>query len=113
MENGMKGIILCRTTAKEMQSLYFKADGKEYYLFSQDFRRSVKAYYQAGVTVDRALDYSASESRAVRRTMKKLRAYIPYVEKEHGICILTKTKKARMQKQRNHNHTVFDEYDAA
>lgn len=107
----MKNIILCRTTAKETQNFYCLANGKEYYLFSQNYRKSVKEYYRTGVTVDRAIDFSASEGRALRRTMEKLRVYIPYAEKEYGISILNKTKKAKKLPKRILSD--FDEFVAA
>ena len=109
----MKNSILCKTTSKGQQCLYLQADGKEYYLFSQNYRSSVKDYYQTNVILDRALDYSANTGEAVRKTMEKLRTYIPYVEKEYGVCVLNKTKKAQQPKKTGRKYSDCDEYEVA
>ncbi len=84
--------IFCRTTAKDEQSFFLKTDGKVYFIFSQGFRRSVKEHFFNGLPIDSCFDYSLSSSHAVRRTLDKLKTYIPYVEKEYGLAILDKTK---------------------
>ena len=109
----MKNSILCKTTSKGQQSLYLQADGKEYYLFSQNYRSSVKDYYQTYVILDRALDYSANTGEAVRKTMEKLRAYIPYIEKEYGVCVLNKTKKAQRPNKTGRRRCGYDQDDVA
>jgi hypothetical protein len=91
----MTTTVFSKTTAPREQSLYLKANGKEYYLFSQNYRRAVKEYYSTPVALDRALDFSCSNGLPVRKTMEKLRAYIPYIEREYGVSVLKKTKKAQ------------------
>lgn len=95
----MKHSIFCKTTAKGEQSFYLRSDAKTYYLFTQNYRASVKQHYAGGVSVNRALDYSSGIGKSVRKTMEKLRAYIPYVEKEYGICVLDKTQKKHTKKK--------------
>ena len=109
----MKNSIICKTTAKGKQSLYLKVNGKEYFLFSQSFRKSVRDYYRNAVTIDRALDYSASTSLAVSKAMEKLRVYIPYVEKEYGVRVLNKTLKTRHSNKTRRETSVYDELMAA
>lgn len=90
----MKDTIYCRTTDKGVHSFYLSSNGTSYYLFSQDYRRGVNAYYRKGVLLDRALDYGRSDNDvAVIRTMGKLPSYIRYIEKEYGIQVLKKTAK--------------------
>ena len=109
----MKNSIVCKTTAKGKQSLYLKVDGKEYFLFSQSFRKSVRDYYRNAVTIDRALDYSAGTSLAVIKAMDKLRVYIPYIEKEYGVCVLNKTLKPRHSNKTRRTICDYDELFAA
>ena len=91
----MNATVFSKITAPGEQSLYLKASGREFYLFSQNYRRAVKEYYSSPITLDRALDYSCSNGLPVRKTMEKLRAYIPYIEREYGVSVLKKTKKAK------------------
>lgn len=109
----MKNSILCKTTSKGEQSLYLRANGKEYYLFSQNYRVSVKDYYRKPITVDRALDFSCAEGIAVQKTMEKLRAYIPYIEKEYGIAVLNKTTKAQRPNKTGRRRCGYDEEEVA
>ena len=95
----MASKIFSKITDNGNQSLYLKISGKEFYLFSQKSYQSVCEFYGKELTVDRALDFSVSTGRAVSRTMEKLRAYIPYIEKEYGVSVLNKTMKARRPKK--------------
>ena len=89
-----KVIVYCQRNAKGMQDFYMDVHGEHFYLFSQGYRRGVDCYFSAGVTVDRALDFSeAKHDRAIQRTMEKLPSYIKYVENEYGIEVLRKTVK--------------------
>ena len=91
----MSSMVFVKTTGKGMHSFYLTDGGCEYYLFSQDYRKSVKEFYSSPISLDRALDFSFGFNSAIRRTMEKLRVYIPYIEKEYGISVLRKTKKAK------------------
>ena len=102
-----------KSTPEGKQSLYLQADGKEYYLFSQSNDPSVRKYYQLPITVDKAIDFSFSQGKAVRKTMEKLRAYIPYIEKEYGIAVLNKTSKAQHPNKTGRRSCDRDLYDAA
>ena len=96
----MKTKIYCKTVAKGQQAFYLVADNKEYYLFSQDYRSSVKAYFVAGISIRETGNYSNAPGVAVKRTLDKLKTYIPYIEKEYGIAVMDKTKKRQSQKRR-------------
>ena len=96
----MKTRIYCKTIAKGQQAFYLVADNKEYYLFTQNYRISVRDYFGFGISIQESTKYSNVHSTAVRNTLDKLKAYIPYIEKEYGIAVMTKTKKQR-EKRRN------------
>jgi len=88
--------IYCRTAQKGTHSFYVSVMNKEYFLFSQDFRQGVQAYYENGVRLDEATDYSkAHNDSAIKRTMTKLPLFIRYVEKEYGVIIYEKKAEKR------------------
>ena len=109
----MAAKIYSKLASNGKQSLYLKADGKEYYLFTQNYRVSVKNYYQTPITINRALDFSCADGIAVKKTMEKLRAYIPYVEKEFGIFVLNKTTKAQRSNKTGRRRCGYDEEKVA
>ena len=93
----MKATVYCRTTERGIHTFYLNAGGEEYYLFRQNFRRSVSEYYRYGVMLDGALDKSkAKGNAALMHTMEKLPMYLRYIEREYDIRVLDKTiKKAK------------------
>lgn len=88
----MQTTVFCKTTAKAKQSYFVKVDGKDYFLFQQDFRKSNKKFFQKGVDVNAINDYSCVHSISVRKTLDKLPVYIRYIEKEYNVAIYEKTK---------------------
>ena len=94
----MKAKVICRTVDKGVQSFFVRVGGKDYFLFQQDFRISVKTFFQNGVNVNGINDYSVAHSTAVRKTLDKLPAYLHYVEKEYGVEIYEKKKQDKKQK---------------
>ena len=88
----MANTIYCETTAKGIQSFFINANGETHFLFSQNFRRGVKEYFERGVRIDEAINFArAKGDNAVMRTMEKLPSYIRYVEREYGMEVLRKT----------------------
>lgn len=88
----MKPHIYCKATEKGQHTFYLIADGREYYLFSQNYRKGVHAYFAKGIRIDDVHDFSKSKhDRAVIRTLDKLPVYIKYVESEYGIAIRKQT----------------------
>lgn len=98
----MQTKIFCKTVAKGKQAFYVTANGETYYLFTQDYRVSNKEYFRNGVSIDDINNFSGVHSTAVRNTLDKLPMYIRYIEKEFGIAIYERTKKAKQQKKQNH-----------
>ena len=95
----MKVKVMCRTVEKGQQAFFVKVDGKEYFLFQQEFRKSVKDFFQNGVSVNATNNYSSAHSTAVRRTLDKLPSYLHYIEKEYDVEIYEKTKEAKSVKK--------------
>ena len=95
----MKTRIYCKTIAKGQQAFYLVADNKEYYLFTQNYRISVKDYFASGISIQESTNYANAHSAAVRNTLDKLKSYIPYIEKEYGIAVMTRTKNHRDKKR--------------
>jgi hypothetical protein len=97
----MANMIFCKTTAKGVQSFYVNANGETHYLFSQSFRRGVKNYYERGVYINEAINFTkAKGNTAVVHTMEKLPAYIRYIEREYGIAVLRKTARKNQERKK-------------
>lgn len=110
----MKNKIYCKTTNKGIQSFFLVADNKEYYLFQQDYRVSVKEYFASGISINETTNYSNARGVAVKKTLDKIKAYIPYIEKEYGIAIMNKTKKHLERQKKPYKRDRFDwrQYDS-
>lgn len=92
----MNAKIYCNSAQHGVNSFFVTVSNKDYYLFSQDYRRSVALYYGAGVRFEDAIDYSKSRNdRNICKTMAKLPAYIRYVEKEYGVVVYDKKAEKR------------------
>lgn len=76
------------------QHFYVDCEHGTFYLFSQEYRKSIQEYFGNGISYDRCRDILKHDrNAAVMRTIEKLPKYIEYVEKSEGIAILNKTKK--------------------
>ena len=90
----MKAMIYCEPTEHRIHSFYLVTDGREYFLFSQNYRRGVQEYFNKGVSLTQAMNYSKTHNdSALVRTMTKLPMYIKYIEKEYEIEVFEQTKK--------------------
>ena len=88
----MRAKIFCKETTLGVHDFYVQAEGQTYFLFRQDFKKSVKEFFANGVSVNEISKYSLAHSAVVRNTLDKLPTYIKYVEKEYGVAIYEKTK---------------------
>ena len=88
----MQAKVFCKTVAKGRQAFYLNANGKDYFLFEQDFRKSNKEFFSKGYYITDKVDYSRVRSTSVRNTLKKLPSYIKYIETEYGVSVYKKTK---------------------
>lgn len=90
----MRSLIFCRSTGHNIHSFYLSSGGRNYFLFTQRFRRGTHTYYSGGVPIDAAIDFSrAHRNTAVEMTMDKIPMYIRYIEKEYGIEVLRQTRR--------------------
>lgn len=92
MKNAVQ--IICKHPVYEMHDFYISTREGDFFLFRQGYRQDTEDFFSEGVRLERALDFSLShKSSALLRTMKKLPLYIRYVEQEHGLVILEKTRR--------------------
>jgi len=91
--------VICKELKRGTLSFYAIVKGKEYFLFQQEFKKTVYDYFMNGVNVSLTNDYSIAHSHTVRKTLDKLPSYLRYVEKEYGIEIYEKTKQAKCVKK--------------
>lgn len=91
----MKARIIARNSEHGFHTVYLEEGGKEYYLFRQAWYRGVEDYFGNGAVISDALDRSKAKcDRSVLRTMDRIIPGIRYVEKQYGISVLSRTKKA-------------------
>lgn len=89
----MKTKIYCTVSSKGTHSFYLEQDGKRYFLFNQNYRKSVHKYFQYGVSLGSAISFNKIHGDgALANTMEKLPAYIKYIEKEYQIAVFEKTR---------------------
>jgi hypothetical protein len=88
----MQAKVYCKTVAKGRQAFYLNANGKDYFLFEQDFRKSNKEFFVKGYYLTDKVDYTKVKSTSVRKTLNKLPSFIRYIESEFGVSIYNKTK---------------------
>jgi len=82
---------------KSQNHLYLVVGNKEYYLFSQKYKKTVVDYYSKGVVLEKAMDFSRSKrNKGITKIMEKLPAYVRNIEREYDIHVLKGgvTKKA-------------------
>ena len=95
----MKAIIHSKVRNKGEQTFYVKVNGRDYFLFTQDYRKSNKDVFAKGVVVDDLRKLSSHCSTSVRATVEKLPSYLHYIESEYGVAIYDKTeRKQKVQK---------------
>ena len=73
---------------------YVSANGQEYYLFSEDYRKGVATFFSKPQIYDEAINFSkAKRNFYVMNTMKKIPSYVRYIEKYYGIVLTNKGQK--------------------
>ena len=77
----MQAKVYCKTVAKGRQAFYINANGKEYFLFEQDFRASNKEFFKKGYYLTDRVDYTRVRSEATRRTLEKLPSKSSYIDR--------------------------------
>ena len=104
----MKTKIICKELKRGTLTFYTQVNGKDYYLFQQEFKKTVFDFFKKGVILDGVNDYSSSTSPVVRKTLDKLPTYVRYAEKEYDIEVYEKTKRAKnIKKSRAYKRQSF------
>ena len=75
----MKEYIYCKTFTKGKQSFYVVYEGNEYYLFSQDYRKSNKEIFGNKVFLSELKKLKKHHSHSVRSTVAKIPSHIKYI----------------------------------
>lgn len=85
--------IYCKMPKNEEKlAFYLEFNGEKYFLFNQNRTDKVEAFFRNGVTLDRAIDMSASRNDFnLQKVMSKLLSYIKYIEKEYEIAVLRRS----------------------
>ena len=90
----MQPYISCENPTKGTLSFYLCTDEGRYYLFSNEYRKGVANFFQFGLRLDAAHDFSKCRyDTAVTKVLSKFPSYIKYIEKEYGISVLRQTQK--------------------
>ena len=95
----MKAKVICKNLDWGTHVFYVVVNGKEYFLFSQDYKRTVEEFFKHGININELNNYSIAHSSAVRKTLDKIPLYLHYVEKEFGVEIYTKTNNNKSSKK--------------
>ena len=98
----MKTKVYCIVSNRGVHSFYLQQDGKRYFLFNQDYHKSVQEYFGRGVVFDKAIKFDKiRKAGALSHTMEKLPSHIKYVEKEYQIAVYKKTKKKKSSRYKH------------
>lgn len=84
---------------KGKHQFYVRVNNKDYYLFSQNYKRTNDEVFKNGVVINRLNRYASYNSTSVRKTVTKFKPYIHYIEGEYGVIVYEKSKlKSKRQK---------------
>ena len=96
----MKTKVFCEVSRQGVHSLYLLFEGKRYFLFSQNYRKSVQDFFTKPVPLNETMNFSkAHHDTALIKTFSKISIYGQYVEKEQGIEVYEKTKKKKAKEK--------------
>ncbi len=106
----MDSIISCRINRQGNHNFYIEHNGKQYYLFTQEYHRGVNIYFSSGVSLRRTLNIRTAKDHCVQHTIEKLTPYIKYVEEENEIRILERKEHDR-RKNMTYNDCLDYDYE--
>lgn len=93
-------VVFCTQPVRGTLYFFVAQEGERYYLFGQPFRPSLWDRYRFGVRLDDALNWAKGRLPADRKVCEKLFKSIPYIEKEYGLALLRKSRKASHRSRR-------------
>lgn len=89
----MHNQIFCKCNNKGFLDFYLRTNEQDLFMFSQKYKYGSREFFEKGVSLEKALDTTNSHRNyAILLVMKKLPAYLRFLEKEHNIQLLEKTK---------------------
>ena len=89
----MKTKIYCAKQSGKNQ-FYVSANGQEYYLFSENYRRVIGNFFSKPLMYGEAIDFSKAKGNFyVMNAMKKIPSCVRYIEKYYGIVLTNKGQK--------------------
>ena len=107
----MRNSIYCKVTGKGIHSFYLENKNGKYFLFNQNYSKSAKEFFENGVNLNEAMDFSRSRGDTVlKKTMSKLPMYIRFIEKDCDIEILNSAikKKSKNKRDKQIKHLNYD-----
>ena len=99
----MTTVIYCKTTAKAQQTYYLRSGAKNIMLFTTSYRKSNKAYFGKGCTVNEVLKAKNHFSASIRLVAERLISAIRYAEKEYGLSVFEQTIKSKSLRLKSKN----------
>jgi hypothetical protein len=102
----MKSKILTKKT-KVGQAFYLYHDKKEYYLFTQNYCKTVDKFFKNNVYLDDLSNYSQTKSTYVKNTFDKIKLYIKYIQKHYNLQVFYGKDKLKKNKK-PYNRKVFN-----
>ena len=107
----MKAVIKCFVLEKGKHTFYVYLNGEKFYLFTQNYRKSVHNYFKKGVLLCDALNFArVCDNNALCRTVTKLTPYLKYVEQEYGVAIFEQTKQKQVRNKNHKNKVLVKNY---
>ena len=88
MNNSFVYCIPTRENDRDVLDLYIVHKNNSIYLFRQKFRKSTLQHYKNKCVLIDTIDYKKAHSdTAIKNVIKRIKMYIPYIEKEYEIPI--------------------------
>ncbi len=98
--------IICTVPQRGVHAFYYVNNGKRYWLFDQNYRKSIKKVFSRGINVNELYGLKNGNF-AIDKTLEKLPSYVKYVEEEYDIEILSSPKRKFERKKNAYRRRPF------
>lgn len=89
----MHSQVYCKCNDRGLLDFYLRTSEQDLFMFSQKNKYGSREFFEKGVSLEKALDMTKSRRNyAILLVMEKLPTYLRFLEKEHNIQLLQKTK---------------------
>lgn len=96
----MKPVIHCKNPKHGQLVFYLRAEGEDYFLFTQRYRTCVNSFFARGVSLNEAMNRTKAHGNPlVNRTLDKIYMHVKYIEKEYEIEVYEKSRKQKKQRR--------------